>query len=123
MKRWLVCALFLFTLTAWPLGAGEPLKIKVSPTVSFAPANLVVRTTIEASAENRVVEVAAESDDFFSSSQFQLDGADAPHTKTFEFRNLPPGMYQVKAVLVGAGGQTRAYVKQQVNVMASGAGQ
>src|SRR5262249_52865945 len=47
----------LLCVTAMPAGAGERerLTIRVSPAVSFAPANLVVRATIAADAENRTV--------------------------------------------------------------------
>src|SRR5437870_3199692 len=73
-----------------PLGAGERLALKVSPAVSFAPANLVVRATIEADAANRAVQVSAESIDFYRSSEIELDGENAPRTNTFEFRSLTP---------------------------------
>jgi hypothetical protein len=103
-------------------GARERLTLKVSPAVSFAPANLVVRTTIESDANNRSVEIIAESEDFYRSSQIELSGDNAPRTNQFEFRSLPPGSYEVKAILYGSTGETRAEVRQQVNVIASGAG-
>ena len=105
-----------------PLGAGERLTLKVSPAVAFAPANLVVRATIVADADNRSVEIIAESEDFYRSSQIQLEGEKAAKTNMFEFRSLPPGTYEVRANLVGANGQTRAMIRQQVNVLPSGAG-
>jgi hypothetical protein len=108
--------------TTLPLGAGERITMKVSPAISFAPANLVVRAMIEANAENRAVEIIAESQDFYRSSQIQLEGEKAPRTNTFEFRSLPPGTYEVRANLLGADGQQRAAVRQQINVIASGAG-
>src|SRR5262249_11208265 len=104
-------------------GAGERMTLRVSPAVSFAPANLIVRAQIEADADNRAVEIVAESVDFYRSSEIQLDGDKAPRTNTFEFRSLPPGTYEVKATLLGAGGSARALVRQQINVIASGAGQ
>ena len=104
-----------------PAGAGDRLAIKVSPAVCFAPANLIVRTMIEADAENRAVEIVAESPEFYRSSQMQLDGDKAPRTTTFEFRSLPPGTYDVSARLIGSGGE-RAQVHQQVNVIASASG-
>jgi hypothetical protein len=114
----------LMTTAAMPLGAGtrERLALKVSPAVSFAPANLIVRTTIEADQQNRAVEIIAESDGFYRSSEIQLDGDNAPRTTMFEFRSLPQGMYEVKAILYGSTGEPRAQVRQQVNVIASGAG-
>lgn len=106
--------------SALPLGAGQRLTLKVSPAVSFAPANLIVRATIVADADNRAVEIVAESDDFYRSSQIQLEGERAAHTNMFEFRSLPPGTYEVRASLVGADGRSRAVARQQVNVFASG---
>ena len=108
--------------TTLSVGAGERITMKVSPAVSFAPANLVVRTTILADAENRAVEIVAESPDFYRSSEIQLEGDKAARTTTFEFRSLPPGTYEVRAKLYGADGQARAAVRQQVNVIASGSG-
>ena len=108
--------------TTLPLGAGERITIKVSPAVSFAPANLIVRTIIVADADNRAVEIIAESTDFYRSSEIQLDGDNAPRTTMFEFRSLPPGTYEVRANLIGAGRQQRAWVRQQINVIAGGSG-
>ena len=112
----------LMLTTTLPLGAGERITIKVSPAVSFAPANLIVRTMIVADADNRAVEIIAESTDFYRSSEIQLDGDKAPRTTMFEFRSLPQGTYEVRANLIGAGGQQRAWVRQQINVIAGGSG-
>ena len=118
--------LFLFGLltaaTTLPLGAGEPITMRVSPAIAFAPANLIVRATIEADSENRAVRVTADSADFYRASEMPLNGDQAPRTNTFEFRSLPPGSYEVRAILIGPGGRPRGTVLQQVNVIASGGG-
>lgn len=113
---------FLMCVTAMPVGAGqaERLTLRVSPAVAFAPANLAVRATIAADSDNRTVEVVAESPEFYRSSQIQLDGDRAPRTTMIEFRSLPPGTYEVKAILRGSSGAERASVRQQINVIASG---
>jgi hypothetical protein len=115
-------ALFgILMLTATlPLGAGERITLKVSPAVAFAPANLIVRATILADADNRAVEIIAESNDFYRSSEIPLEGEKAARTSVFEFRSLPPGSYEVRANLLGANGESRATIRQQVNVIASG---
>jgi hypothetical protein len=113
----------LIVASTLPIGAGERLTLKVSPAVAFAPANLVVRATILADAANRAVEIVAESADFYRSSEIQLEGDRAARTNMFEFRSLPPGTYEVRASLLGSRGETRAMIRQQVNVLQSGAGE
>lgn len=117
--RLVLCALLI---SAAPVRAREPLLLKVSPAVCFAPANLIVRTTIEADTRNRAVEIVAESPEFYRSSEVQLDGDKAPRTTMFEFRGLPSGSYEVKATLIGPDGKPRAYMHQEVNVVSSGSG-
>jgi hypothetical protein len=113
----------MIVTTTLPLGAGERLTMKVSPAISFAPASLVVRAMIEADVQNRAVQVVADSTNFYRSSEIQLEGEKAPRTSTFEFRGLPPGIYEVRATLIGADGRQRALTRQQVNVMPGGAGE
>jgi hypothetical protein len=103
------------------VAAKESLSIRVSPTVSFAPANLVVRTSIEPDASNRAVEIVADSDQFYRSSLVQLEGEQAPRISVFEFRSLPPGRYEVKAALIGVDGHAKAIARAHVNVVESGA--
>jgi len=112
--------LLLASAATLPLGAGEPITMKVSPAVAFAPANLVVRATIPSDADNRAVEIAAESPNFYRSSEIELEGDKAARTEVFEFRSLPPGTYEVRATLFGTNGR-RGVVRQQVNVIPSGA--
>ncbi len=112
----------LMVTATLPLGAGEKMTMNVSPAVAFAPANLIVRAMILADPDNRAMEVVAESEDFYRSSTIQLEGEQAARTSMFEFRNLPPGTYEVRANLIGANGEQRATIRQQINVIASGAG-
>jgi hypothetical protein len=111
---------FLVILTAASVDANDTLAIRVSPTVAFAPATLRVQTTIEADAANRSVEIIAESEDFYRSSEMQLDGEAAPRTTIFQFRSLPTGEYAVRAILRGPGGHELATVQRKVNIFESG---
>src|SRR5580765_159814 len=122
MKLGLGLVGILLVAATRPAGAGERMIMKVTPAVAFAPANLVVRAVVEADADNRAFAVVAESEAFYRSSEIQLDGDHAPRTNTFEFRSLPPGSYSVKAMLIGRSSEPRLTLRQQVNVMASGAG-
>jgi hypothetical protein len=107
-------------LIAWasPLGAGEPLAIKVSPAIALAPATLFVRATIESHAGNRAIEVVADSGDFYRSSLVELEGEYAPRMTVFELRNLPRGHYTLTTRLIGVSGQTRSLLRHTVNVTA-----
>ena len=111
----------LILTTTLPIGAGERITVRVSPAVAFAPANLIVRTMIEADDQNRAVQIVAESADFYRSSEIQLDGDHAARTNTVELRSLPPGRYDVRAALLGADGRRRGFVRQEINVIPSGA--
>jgi hypothetical protein len=103
------------------VAAKQPLSIRVSPATAFAPANLVVRASIEPDTANRAVEIVADSDEFYRSSLVPLDGERAPRTSTLEFRGCPPGQYEVFAGLIGADGRARAIARAHVTVVESGA--
>jgi hypothetical protein len=88
--------------------AGERLTIVVTPIVAYAPANVRVRARVESNADNRSIQIVADSTEFYRSSEIQLDGERAPRTTVVEFRNLPSGTYNVTAVLVGSASRTSA---------------
>ena len=118
------CLVVAMVLTATAVaGAKEPLSIRVSPAFSFAPANLVIRTSVEPDEKNRSLEVIADSTEFYRSSTITLEGDRAPKTTIVEFRTVPPGDYDVTAVLIGADGHRRAIAQAHINVLESGAGQ
>lgn len=124
MRRMGLCGILILA-GALPMGAGtpDPVSVKATPAVAFAPATLVVRATITADAHNRVIEVSADSGEFFRSSSIELEGENAPRTNLFEFRSLPPGTYEVRARLIGDDGRQRALARQEVNIIASGGGE
>jgi hypothetical protein len=97
--------------TALPLGAGEPLSVRVSPAVAAEPAVLKVVAVIETDDRNRSLEITAESEGYLRSSQIQLEGQDAQRVWDFEFRDVPRGHYQVTAVLTGTGGRRAAVTR------------
>jgi hypothetical protein len=112
--------LALFLSSALSLNARERLSIVVSPRQSFAPASLVVRVRITPDVDNRALEVVAESGDYYRSSRIQLDDDGAPATSLLEFRSLPGGNYDVRAVLIDSTGRQRASAREHVIVIPSG---
>jgi hypothetical protein len=110
----------LFLSSALSLNANERLALAVSPRHSFAPASVLVRVHITPDVANRVLEVVAESDDYYRSSRIQLDGDGAPATSLLEFRSLPGGDYDVRANLLDSTGRQRASAREHLIVIPSG---
>jgi len=109
--------LTLLALSASPLAAGERIGLHVTPSVAFAPANLQVRASVPSGEGNRALEVIAESHNFYSSSEIQLDGDKAPTTTTVEFRSVPVGQYSVRVVVKGTGGKEIGSARTEVNII------
>ena len=116
MRVYIVTAALLL-VAAVSLGANEPLSMAVSPAQSLAPTNLTIRIHVEPDAGNRALEVIAESGAFYRSSRIQIDGAEAPRTISFEFRNVPGGDYEVRGILINSAGKERAGVRRHVIVI------
>ena len=79
--------------------ASEKLSLRVTPNVSSAPSNVIVKATIAKDKANRWLTVEADSGTFFRSSAIQLDGDNAPTVTEIRLSNLPSGEYAVSAVL------------------------
>jgi hypothetical protein len=107
----------LVALTTVSASGVEPLRISVSPAHSFAPTNLSVRARIVPNAENRILEIVAESVDFYRSSQIPLEGERSPSTFILQFRGLTGGEYVVSAFLTDGQGHRRAMDRQPVSVV------
>ena len=96
---------------ALPLDGGEPLTVRVSPTIAHEPAVLRVVAIVEADDRNRSLEVTAQSDGYLRSSQIQLEGHDARRVWDFEFKDVPRGNYEVTATLAGVDGRRAAVTR------------
>jgi hypothetical protein len=114
-----IVAAALFLSSAVFVTAKDPLTMAVSPVQSFAPTNLTIRVHVEPDADNRALEVVAESGEYYRSSRIQLDGIDTPRTISLEMRNLPGGDYDVRSALINSSGRERAAVRAQVRVLGS----
>jgi hypothetical protein len=110
--------LCVFGLAPSTLNGGEALQMKVSPAVQRAPAMLTVRVMVESSAENRLLQVVAESETFYRSSEVEIDGTNSSPLRVFQFRGLPTGRYEVTGVLVGTQGR-RAMISRVAEVVPS----
>jgi hypothetical protein len=102
MKRRLILAAF----TTIGLMAGhretvatEKLSLRVTPNVSNAPSNVIIKATVAKHPDNRWLHIEADSGTFLRSSAIQLDGDQAPTVTVIRLNSLPGGNYTVVAVL------------------------
>ncbi len=109
----------LTMLAAAPLEAGERVSMRVTPVHAFEPATVRVTATIERDAQNRAMEIVADSEGFYRSSLIPLEGENAPRTTTIDFRGLPGGDYEVRIILLDAGGRPRATAVQSLDVIST----
>jgi hypothetical protein len=112
--RLLVLAVLM--VTPGPTGADARLAVE-APTVMLVPGHLVVETFVEPDALNKSIQVTTESPNFYRSSEAPLDGSTAPRRNTFEFKDLPTGTYEIRALLLDAKGDHLADVVRSLNVI------
>lgn len=111
----------ILALSSSPLGAERPLVLAVSPVIAFEPSYLRVRASVASSDDNRFIEIIAESDVYYRSSEIQLDGNRAPRTTLVEFRDLPAGTYSVSAIVKGTAGKALASSFTEIRVISRSA--
>ena len=119
MRRWTLAILTTIgLLTAHgDTVAAEKLSLRVTPNVSSAPSNVIVKATIAKNAANRWLSIEADSGTFYRSSGIQLDGDNAPTVTEIRLSNLPSGEYHVSAVLKTNDGE-ETIVRRTVIVLA-----
>src|SRR5579872_3349652 len=115
-----VLVLVFLGMSALPTFAAQRVSLRVTPSIAFAPANLIVRATVESNQDNRAIEIIAESEDFYCSSEVALDGDRAPRVTMMQFKSMPGGEYHVRAVIKGVSGQPLAQADTTVNIVSEG---
>lgn len=93
------------------------MTIAVSPMFSHAPSRLHVRVRVEPNADNRRLVITADSEEFYRSSDVQLDGDESPKTIERDFPEVPGGTYEVKAALIDNTGKECAFAHAQATVI------
>ena len=88
--RSLVCVGAALPLSGTPRAA-ERLTMRIVPRVAMTPATIRIRTDVAPDVDNRAIEVATDSSNFYRSSQLPLNGDLAPRVSAFEYRDLPEG--------------------------------
>jgi hypothetical protein len=105
MKRFfLITLLFALMVAAPPVHGGQRVALHVSPIVAMEPALLTIRASVEPSEDNRKLSVTLDSDAYSTTSEIDLEGRNAARLNVIELRDVPSGLYEVRAVVSGAKG-------------------
>lgn len=107
-------------MTAATVSGRERLELRARPAFAYEPADLQLEFAIVPDAENRALDVVAESYDFYRSSLIELEGERAQHIVSIHYHGLPAGEYFVRGVLLDVKGRERAMVQRQITVMSTG---
>lgn len=105
--RSVLTVLACLVLTGVVTNARDSVAVRVTPSVSMAPATIRVVVTVEPDANNRELVVQADSGLFFTSSTVQLDGDKASRLQSFVLKELPAGSYTINAQVVQRNGSSR----------------
>lgn len=100
----MAAALVALALSAPVASGGERLSIRVTPALAFEPARLTIRTIIEPTEDARRLSVEVDSGSFSTVSEIPLEGKSSPRVNVIQLKNVPSGVYEVRAVLMGPTG-------------------
>lgn len=95
----------------------EPiLQIRLSGKHTFAPGYVRSVIRVQPHSDNRLLRVTLDSPDFYRSSDFELDGAEAAINHFVTWTSLPAGQYEIVATLFGPH-ETRAQITEALEVL------
>jgi hypothetical protein len=112
--------LFGLALSTATLGAaGEPVSVRVNPSVAVAPTMLAIRVNVTPQAANRALEIVVDSNDFYRLSLVQLEGDQGPVVSNLKIDRGPAGEYDVTATDIGADGRRGTPARARAEVMST----
>ena len=82
----------------------------------MAPAYVIVRAIVEHDADNRMLEIVADSESFYRRSVVDLDGDRAPKVNELRLIAIPGGEYDVSATLYDSHG-AQTVVRRSIMVV------
>ncbi len=96
--------------------SASPLQLRLTVHRLMAPAFVSGLVLVAPDTANRMLRVVLDSDNFYRSSDVQLDGELSPRSHFFRWPALPPGEYRVVVIVFDAGGR-RTQVSRLMHVM------
>ena len=84
-------------ITGGSVRAGEMVEIRLRGHYYAEPATVRVTVAVEPDDHNRTLRLEADGDSMFRSSEVPLTGNGDKRLHTIEFKNLPAGVYNLRA--------------------------
>ncbi len=99
MRTAILAAAFITiaAMTAPRSPAKELVEIRVRGHYFAAPATVPITVAVEPAAQNRMLVVEADSEQYFRSSAVELAGEKEKRLHSVEFKSLPAGQYTLRA--------------------------
>jgi hypothetical protein len=99
-----------------------PLRLRLAAHVVSAPADFSGLVRVTPNADYRLLRVVLDSDNFYRSSDIQLEGERSPRNHFLWWRSLPAGTYRIVVTVFGTQG-LRTQVTQEFLVVGDVLGQ
>ena len=116
--RMLLMTTATLSLIAVSGSANDVVAIRVNGHYFTEPATVDITVAVEPDQANRTLRIEADGDQYFRSSEINLDGPSEKRMHTVEFRNLPAGSYEVRAAVLSTN-DVRAMAVQDLEVTGS----
>jgi hypothetical protein len=97
MRTAILTAAFVTAAAISASPAEELLEIRLRGHYFAAPATVSITVAVQPGAQNRMLVVEADSENYFRSSAVELDGENEKRLHFVEFRSLPEGQYTIRA--------------------------
>ena len=89
---------------------GHPITVRVTPAFAIEGSPVQAMVRVARHAENRLLRITVDSENYFRSSDVELDGENAAITHYLPMNSLPAGEYAFLAVVYGPSGErARSY--------------
>jgi hypothetical protein len=94
-------------------------ELRLTSSYAFAPASVGGIVRVPRNADNRLLRIVADSENYYRSSDINLEGENAPLSHVIWFKEMPAGHYNIEVTVFGPGGGTRGHRMEQLEVMGS----
>lgn len=100
-------------------GSDEVVELRLTATFALAPASVGSVIKVPHHADNRLLRVIADSEDYYRSSDISLEGSSAALSHVVWFKEMPAGRYNIEVTVYGTQGP-RGHRMEHLEVMGAG---